>query len=1528
MAFLFKNKKNAEKQLQGVKEVPANVTPSQGSQSSSTNGRTSTEKGLIQQTSPGSSVNNSLNSLHGSGSPDAINGRRGPSSEQSDLPLRNGASPNASLYPWSQRRLTYTTSHPPPFPRYGVAVNATASKEGDIYLMGGLVNSSTVKGDLWMVEAGGNMACYPLATTAEGPGPRVGHASLLVGNAFIVYGGDTKMEDADVLDETLYLLNTSTRQWSRAVPGGPRPAGRYGHSLNILGSKIYVFGGQVEGYFMNDLVAFDLNQLQVPSNRWEILLRSTEEGGPPIGQIPPPRTNHTIVTYNEKLYLFGGTNGYHWFNDVWCYDPVPNAWTLLDCIGYIPAPREGHAAAIVDDVMYIFGGRTEEGADLGDLASFRISTRRWYTFQNMGPSPSPRSGHSMTAYGKQIVVLAGEPSSASREVADLGIVYILDTGKIRYPNDQQIQQTAAGERVPGPRRPSGGDKAGMMTGRGMNPRDSPSGPIDGRRMNGPGRDSIMGPGPGSARGNGPPGLNGNDGNSPLGPGQQGPPGGSRLPRASMAQGPPGPPPQQQAPHPRSNVSPSGSGTGSGRAKSPGRQDRDFGPDTNVFQNRAMSPIRDSPRDSPGINGQLSQPPQGSKPMTREDSGDGDFSRNGSRSKQSGPGRTGSKGSTDHPPRRTKGGSLDSIGEVPMRPAPTREAVERERAPEVSAKPPPRQTSPPPPTRQGSNPLARKSSARNSQTVSLLKELDSVKNRNAWYASELELARKAGYVPNPSNNPMLDQRTAESFDEEDKPLIEALLAMKQDLTNVQSSIDKQAIIAAKKIAEVEKQRDAAVSEAVYFKAKFAAHTGSQRSTPQPGDSESRDLSAIDADRSSDMSKKLAAALTLQRDLANRVEQLTGEINSEKRARELAEETANSAQGRITELENYKQQNASEVERLKAELHEIKTTSREESVACAEAVAALKLVQVEKESFEKRYKEAAGASKEHSETFASLREAIAASADMKNLLERKLDEERTLREKIEGKLNMLKTEHEARTTELETATRRLRDAEEISEQNANEARLHQQAVLAGLDKASTRDIEVTDNSNDERVKALESQVETANALVRKYQVEADMTSEKLRSAEERIAGLEAYQEQASREGMSVRKQLQIAMREVQSLQAANSDMRNQLANQQLETNAVNVQHNTLKDILGERGISPANAARRGLSSPQSGANTPDQARLRDIEQQLTAATESNEQIRQIYEAQKLESETAYKEKLTQLENDYQSAVHYVKGTEKMLKRMKDELSKYKADNDRMRDQIIGLEDNATAIQTNTAWEEDRANLQQKVEELQAKIASSSQDIERRMAEVQNELQAAQKERDQIKQASEVTQQQLKESIEQSKADIESLQQEKIYLEMRAQDAERKVSLLLDQVENSVDNYRRQSRLIDTNGTTLNHQRDLSGNGSISEEESNYASPLDNRNSMALDSLATELETLRAHWETTNKNYRLSNVFDFDEQSPTTHRDVSPKGTDLSGSIADWRKRLDAEEAEAKSRNGSSGGSPNSGGVSGRREISPSK
>ena len=99
------------------------------------------------------------------------------------------------------------------------------------------------------------------------------------------------------------LTHSATKHWSRALPPGSRPAGRYGHTVNILGSKIYVFGGQVEGYFFNDLAAFDLNALQQPNSRWETLIQNTNDGGPPQGQIPPPRTNHSVITFNERIYL-------------------------------------------------------------------------------------------------------------------------------------------------------------------------------------------------------------------------------------------------------------------------------------------------------------------------------------------------------------------------------------------------------------------------------------------------------------------------------------------------------------------------------------------------------------------------------------------------------------------------------------------------------------------------------------------------------------------------------------------------------------------------------------------------------------------------------------------------------------------------------------------------------------------------------------------------------------------------------------------------------------------------------------------------------------------------------------------------------------------------------------------------------------------------------------------------------------------------------------------------------------------------
>lgn len=1142
-------------------------------------------------------------------------------------------------------------------------------------------------------------------------------------------------------------------------------------------------------------------------------------------------------------------------------------------------PREGHASALVDDVIYIFGGRTEVGADLGDLAAFRITTHRWYTFQNMGPSPSPRSGHSMTACGKQIVVLGGEPSTVSRDAQDLTIAYVLDTTKIRYPNDQQVQQSLVGERASSARRPSGGEKGAIGIGRDLSSRDGSTGPDSKRLNNAPLRESVMGAPGIYSRTNSQYGVNGSDRNgiAPSSVQSQGPSQGSKLPRASVMQAPSGPPPQQQAPTPQAN----GAIPANNLRGKPARPERGFGPaiDTSSAQNlnRTISPDpRESPpnKESPtgNINGRRTPTHQQGKPNSKVSVSEPPASE----TPRSDGARSASKTRIGRQP-----GSLDSINESGSK--------------NVTNRP----SSPPPPSRQGSHAMARRSSGRNSQTVAILKELEMTKNRNAWYASELELAKKAGYVPNPSSAPILE-RAAESFDEADRPLIEALIAMRNELANVQGSIDQQAILAAKKIAEVEKQRDAAVSEAVYAKAKLAGYGGSQDSTPQL-DNESRDLGTMAADRSNDIAKKLAAALAAQNELRNRADLLTAEVEAEKRGRQLAEDTVNAVQQHLAELESYKQQNGSEVERLKAELHHAQTELREETTVCAESVARAQLLQASKDDLEARHRELLENSKDRNDALESLRAAIAASADVKDLLERKLDEERMQREKVEEKLRKLRAEHEERTAELETSSRKLRDAEDLAEKHAMEARTHRQAVVSGLDKVTTRDISSNVGAFNEDIAAIQAQVEAANTLVRKYQAAADAASEKLRSAEERIAGLEAYQEQASREGLAIRKQLQAAMRDTQTLQATNTEMKHQIANQQLETNAVHVQHSTLKDLLGERGISPVNAARvRNLSSPQNRTDSPDLARLRDLEQQLLTSQQAHDETKQHYEARGQEAEAAYRDKLTQLENDYQSAVHYVKGTEKMIKRMKDELTKCKAENQHMKVELEEAEERSkTAHDAPSNWEAERESLQLTIETLQAEIKNFQNQLELELHRVQMELEASQEERDHIKQSHE----KLSSLMQQAKSDLAQLQEENVLLEQRALDAEQKVSLLLDQVETSVDNYRRQSRQAgDSSG--VRHVRSHSGHDSISNESiySPVAPNLDNRNSMALDNLASELETLRAHWETTNKNYRLSNTFDFER---TGRIDEEPEtGPELSNSLADWRRRLEAEEHEARS------------------------
>ena len=782
--------------------------------------------------------------------------------------------------------------------------------------------------------------------------------------------------------------------------------------------------------------------------------------------------------------------------------------------------------------MYVFGGRTEEGTDLGDLAAFRIASKRWYTFQNMGPSPSPRSGHSMTAYGKQVVVLAGEPSSAPRDPAELSMVYVLDTGKIRYPNDAPGGASDVKQPSSPTRRPSQETKNIFPPKRSQSREgQTPAGGYA-RSTESPMGGMIGGP---VQRPDG--GANNNN----------------RPPRASVAQAPSGPPPQGQPPNPRANgvVSPANGIKGPFSNQRPPQESAIAAPAVKEIQKENTQPGRDG---SPGTHGRRTPTQQVQAKAKAMDAGEAapimgaGVARQRSIRSQRAQGsmdstEDGALGRPSSSKHHSDGhGSVRSIGEEP------------------------------------------KSPKLNAHQEALMKELETSKRTNAWYASELALAKKAGYLAASSSSPTFDDRAVGQFSDDDKPLIEAFMTMRSELVKMQQAMEHQSSSTARKIGEVEQQRDAAVTEAAYARAKLAAHGGSQRSTPQPDGHD-------ESDRSTDISRRLALALAASNDHKTKYEHLTNELNAEKRAREAAEEAADAAHQRLEDMSH--DRNPAELEGLRADLHEAQGTSRSESTMRAEAEEKLRMLQLDHDTIRQSHQSTSSRLKDHLTSIAALQAAVAASTNKADLFERQIEEERASRETSEQRLRQLRSEHEERTTELESTSKRLRDAEELADHHAKEASTHREALVVGLANISHNDTESTrDGMSDQRHAALQESAERSNALAKQHQAAADSAAQKLRAAEERIAGLEAYQEQSSREGLQIRRQHQTALRDAQKYQSELREIRGTLESHQRDTSALAVQHGALKDLLGERGMNMSDTRRSPVfgESPASRFGTP--------------------------------------------------------------------------------------------------------------------------------------------------------------------------------------------------------------------------------------------------------------------------------------------------------------------------------------------------
>mmetsp|Transcript_3978 Transcript_3978/g.11502 ORF Transcript_3978/g.11502 Transcript_3978/m.11502 type:complete len:812 (+) Transcript_3978:116-2551(+) len=246
------------------------------------------------------------------------------------------------------------------------------------------------------------------------PGPRQNHAAVEVGRLVYVHGGC--LQELQCYGD-LWVFDTDSFQWSQANVQGPEPAPRGGHSGTLIGSELFIYGGASPLQTFGDVFKLDL-------------IKREWAQGYTIGsaRVPGKRTGHAATSDGRgHLFVFGGYSGQgSLLNDLWMLRAVEGArkshtrgvfeasWVKLPAFGNVPSPRSGHSLTLYGRKLLLFGGVLESGKVSNELFVYDLDSQTWVPFALDGVSPAPRQGHAALRHGSEIAVVGGCDTSEEK----------------------------------------------------------------------------------------------------------------------------------------------------------------------------------------------------------------------------------------------------------------------------------------------------------------------------------------------------------------------------------------------------------------------------------------------------------------------------------------------------------------------------------------------------------------------------------------------------------------------------------------------------------------------------------------------------------------------------------------------------------------------------------------------------------------------------------------------------------------------------------------------------------------------------------------------------------------------------------------------------------------------------------------------------------------------------------------------------------------------------------------------------------
>lgn len=155
------------------------------------------------------------------------------------------------------------------------------------------------------------------------------------------------------------------------------------------------------------------------------------------------RSKHTMVAWDDRIYVFGGDNGRKMLNDFLVSYVPDSSWARVVFTGSTPAPRYHHSAVVFRNSMFIFGGYTGDinsNSNLrneNDLYEYRFTSSQWVDWRERitGPLPPARSAHGAAIYGNSLWIFAGYDGNA--RLNDMWAIDLLSSA----PQWEQIDQS-------------------------------------------------------------------------------------------------------------------------------------------------------------------------------------------------------------------------------------------------------------------------------------------------------------------------------------------------------------------------------------------------------------------------------------------------------------------------------------------------------------------------------------------------------------------------------------------------------------------------------------------------------------------------------------------------------------------------------------------------------------------------------------------------------------------------------------------------------------------------------------------------------------------------------------------------------------------------------------------------------------------------------------------------------------------------------------------------------------------------------